>query len=647
MKKNNSIFKKIAFWIIIILFFEISFSLLISHNTSLQWITNILLTTTILSLTCTLLTSLANETINKILSGIIIFSMGILFATQAVFFKIFKVYFSLYNLALQDQLSSFVDETIMFIIRYFFYIIWFMIPFIIFLIIKKKLPNNNLSIKTLSILIICIIGSIITNKIIIDNGKAETYSTYDLINNVSNTSLSIQKLGVLNTYYIEGKRMLFGFTPKQIKVVKIPKKETIEKEEVEVEEIKEYEDNILNLNLENTGNKNIDTIHSYIKEEEPTKKNEYTGIFKDYNLIYITAESFSEIGVREDLTPTLYKMINSGFVFKNFYTPNNLSTIGGEFQSLTGLYPDYPILSTWRGGKNTFPYAIANVFKNKGYDTYAYHNNSYIFQDRNLYIASQGFTNFQACYNGLEKRIDCEIWPQSDEEMMNVTKEDYIHNEKPFLAYYMTVSGHFAYTFTGNSMALKNKEKVDNLDLKEGAAAYLATQIELDKALEVLIKTLEEENKLDKTVFVLMADHYPYELDIDSINQLSKYERNNIEINHNALIIWNNKLETKEIEKPCMSSDVLPTVYNLFGIDYDSRLFIGKDILSTSFGIAILSDRSWITEKGVYDINQNKFTPKEDNTITNEYITNVNQLVNNRLTLSKLIIENNYYKYLN
>ena len=63
-------------------------------------------------------------------------------------------------------------------------------------------------------------------------------------------------------------------------------------------------------------------------------------MFKDYNLIYITAESFSEIGIDETLTPTLYRLTHSGFVFHNFYTPNLLSTIGGEFQSLTGLYQD-------------------------------------------------------------------------------------------------------------------------------------------------------------------------------------------------------------------------------------------------------------------------------------------------------------------
>ena len=638
---KNTVLRKFGFWWIVILFLESSFSLLISHNGNLQWAVNILLTATILGLIYTLLTSLGKEKANKIITGIILFIMGVLFATQAVFYKIFKVYFSLYDLALQDQLGDFMKETVTLIFRYSPYIIWFLLPLILFLWMNKKLDHHPLSLKTCGVLAISIITLIAINQTFINFNKNKVYSTYDLVNNVSNISLSIKKLGVLNSYFIEGKRIVFGFTPKQIKVVNIPKNE----KESEPEEIV-YEDNILDLNLNDTGIPSVDSITAYIKEEEPTKKNEYTGMFDGYNLVYITAESFSEIGVREDLTPTLYKMINSGFVFKNFYTPNNLSTIGGEFQSLTGLYPDYSILSTWREGTNTFPYAMAREFTKKGYSTNAYHNNSYVFQDRNQYMASQGFTNFLACFNGLENRMNCYRWPQSDEEMMEVTKGDYINNESPFLAYYMTVSGHFSYTFNGNSIASKNRDYVDNLELSEGAKAYLATQIELDKALENLIKTLEENNKLEKTVFVLMADHYPYELDRDSINQLSTYDRNDLEINHNALIIWNSELETKVIEKPCMSADVLPTVYNLFGIDYDSRLFTGKDILSTDHGIAVLADRSWVSEKGVYDSSRHEFIPNKNETVEDGYVDSINQLVNARLNLSRLIIENDYYKYI-
>ena len=576
---------------------------------------------------------------NAIITSILLFGLGIIYSTQAVFYNIFKVYFSLYNLALQDQLKSFLKDTIILILKNTPYILLLMVPFIVFLIIKKKISsvtNRN----SLGMIILLLINTLFGIGIYLgyeELTKENNYSTYKLHNSVNNTSLNIKRLGVLNSYKIDLKRMIFGYTPEKIEAV-------VMEEEQEKEII--YEPNQLDLNLKDTENGNVNLINAYVQGEEPTLKNEYTGMFKGYNLIYITAESFSEIGINELLTPTLYRLTHSGFIFKNFYTPNNLSTIGGEFQTLTGLYPDYSILSKWRSGSNTFPYGLANVYRQAGYNTFAYHNNSYVFQDRNKYLVSQGFTNFLACYNGLERRMNCGRWPQSDDEMIEVTTPDYINSEKPFLTYYMTVSGHFGYTFVGNSISSKNRGYVNDMDKGEGAKAYVATQIELDRALERLLKTLEENNKLDNTVIVMMADHYPYGLDIDSINSLSTYTRDEIEINHNALVIWNSQLEDKVIEKPCMSIDVIPTVYNLFGIDYDSRLFAGRDILSTSFGVAVMTDRSWITNKGTYKASSNEFIPKEGEQIEEGYVDKVNQLINNRLNISRMIIENNYYWYL-
>ena len=193
-------------------------------------------------------------------------------------------------------------------------------------------------------------------------------------------------------------------------------------------------------------------------------------------------------------------------------------------------------------------------------------------------------------------------------------------------------------------MATKHKNEVKDLNLSQQAKGYVATQIELDKALERLLDELEKAGKLDNTVIVLLADHYPYDLTLDSVNSLSDFTRDEtIGVNHNALILWNSKLEDTKITKPCMSSDVIPTVYNLFGIDYDSRVFTGKDILSDSFGIAIMRDRSWITDKGKYYASKGKFEGEE---VDDEYLRNINNLVNNRLNISKLIISTDYYNYL-
>ncbi len=635
----KDLLKKFCFWFISIIFCEGMFVLVHTQNPSWQLVINVFLTTFIISSFVSLITSTKSKVLNKIITYLLLIYLCAMFANQVIFYRIFKVYFSWYNLALQDQAGAFASTAFKLIFQNGQFILLFMIPLFVLLIFHKKWTFMGKELKLQSnliyvLIIILFLGIFVGYETIT---KKDTYSTYDLYHNIDNVSLSIKKIGVINSYHLELRRIIFGFTPKKVESISLKDKE-------EIVTVIEYKPNQLDLNLNDTNNSNINYINSYIKNETPTYQNSYTGMFKGYNLVYITAESFSEIGISEELTPTLYKLTNNGFVFKNFYTPNNLSTIGGEFQTLTGLYPDSSILSKWRSGTNTFPYALATTFQKEGYNTFAYHNNSYVFQDRNQYLKSQGFNNFLACYNGLEKRMNCERWPQSDDEMIEVTVNDYINSDKPFLAYYMTVSGHFGYTFVGNSMASKNRDLVKDMDKGEGAKAYVATQIELDRALERLIKELEAHNKLDNTVFVMSADHYPYGLDNASINSLSTYPRDDIEVNHNALIIWNNKMNKVTIEKQCMAIDIIPTVYNLFGISYDSRLFAGKDILSTDFGIAIMSDRSWVTSKGTYHASSGEFVAKEP--VEDDYINKVNTLVNNRLTISKMIIQNNYYWYL-
>ncbi|MBQ7668498.1 MAG: sulfatase-like hydrolase/transferase [Clostridia bacterium] len=590
-----------------------------------------------------IITCLFKDKVNAVLTSIILFIIGVMFSIQCVFYHTFKVYFSLSNLGLSDQIFSFSEDVVKLVFKNTIYIVAFMMPFIIYMLFRKKikLQKNSLSNFIIYVLIFIFSCGLFIHRVNVSINDIN--GAYELYHNVNDVSISINTLGVLNSYTLEFYRLIFGFEQK-IKQVFVS---DISSNNIEnVEKVVEYGNNELELDFKETANKEIKTINEYIMNDEPTSQNEYTGIFKDYNLIYITAESFSQIGISEELTPTLYKLTHSGFIFDNYYTPNVLSTIGGEFQSLTGLYPNSSILTKWRSGKNYFPYGLGTTFKNLGYSTYAYHNNSYTFQDRNKYMKSQGFDNFLGQYNGMEKRMNCNKWPQSDDEMIEVTVSDYIGKGEPFLAYYMTVSGHFPYTFVGNSMAIKNKEAVKELNLSEDARAYIATQIELDKALERLINALSDAGKLDNTVIVLLADHYPYKLSMQDINSLSDYTRDDVvEVNHNSLIIWNNQLEDIHVTKPCMSIDVLPTVCNLFGIEYDSRLLVGKDILSDALGIAIMYNHSWVTEEGTYYANTRKFVAKDDE-VPEGYVKSISDIVDNRLNISKMIVKNDYYNYL-
>ena len=641
----KNVFKRFLLFLISILFLETVFSYVIFSGINGDNIINISLYSVIISAFLSMITGIFKDKTNTVITAIVLFIIGVLFSIQLVFYNVFKTFVSFSILGLSDQLNSFIGETIRAIIDNIVYIIILLLPFILYLIFKKKI-NLEKNTKHSYLIYLCIfIISVSLFIVRIRTTKNTENGVYSLYYDVNSIALNLEKLGVCNSYGIDIYRAIFGFDETIVMVNEEENEDVVENKE---DDVIIYDKNTLDINFaKDTKNSDIKKINEYMQESSGTYKNEYTAKYKGYNLIYIVAESFSEIGVSEELTPTLYKLTHSGFVFDKFYTPNTLSTIGGEFQALTGLYPDSSILSTWRKGTNYFPYGLGTIFKDLGYKTYAYHNNWYGFQDRHKYLKSQGFTNYIGCSNGMEKRMNCKSWPESDLEMMKGTVNDYINNEEPFLAYYMTVSGHFSYNFSDNSMASKNKKYVNNLNVSTAAKAYTATQIELDRAMEYLINKLEETGKLDNTIIVLMADHYPYNLDLKSVNSLSSYERDKVvEVNHNALILWNKNMETVHINKPCMSSDVLPTVYNLFGIDYDSRLFTGRDILSTSKGIAVFSNRSWVSDRGTYFTSGSKFVPTGDDNIEEDYVTNTSNDIRSRLSIAKLIVKNDYYKYL-
>ena len=302
-------------------------------------------------------------------------------------------------------------------------------------------------------------------------------------------------------------------------------------------------------------------------------------------------------------------------------------------------------MSPWKNGSNEYPFGIGKVFNDMGYNTYAYHDHSIYFQNRYIYLKSLGFDNFKGCNNGLEKSINCKIWPESDLEMINATVNDYINSDKPFFTYYVTVSGHGDYGWSKSAIAKKNKKLVDGLNYSEKTLAYLAAQIELDRALEKLISSLQDAGVLDNTVIALVGDHYPYYMSINEINEISSYKKDSVVlVNKSNFILWNNKMDTVEVDKVGSQIDVLPTIYNLFGVKYDSRLIIGKDILSTNEGLAIFGNRSWVSDKGTYFANTKRFVPIDGITVTDEYINTMNKIVNNKVLMSKNIMENNYYK---
>lgn len=618
---------------IVLIFFEAMFALISFDIYSKSEVLSILIYSLFSSFIMTILMTVGSEKTNKIFSYIIYFVLCFWFALEAIFKSFLQTFFSLDCFKLSDQAMGFAGETIKVIVGNIHYLILFFLPFILLIIFRKKIDLNiKENKKYLYSYIILIPLSFLSYRLYINSTKDnKDISLYDLYYNTNNIPLSIQKMGVLSSTGLDIYRNIFGFDDK---VIEVNYEENDDNDELFV-----YDKNILDLDLDS--DKLNKDIKKYIEDNPGTSKNKYSGMFENKNLIFVVAESFSEIGIDKDRTPTLYKLTNNGFIFDNFYVPYYLSTIGGEFQSLTGLYPNYSTLTKWKSGENSFPYGLATTFKEKGYNTYAYHAHDGYFQNRYKYLKALGFDNFKAC--NMELDINCNMWPESDIEMIKATTNDYINSDKPFMTYYMTVSGHLDYTKEGNSIVSKNWDLVKNLDYSDKAKSYLATQIELDRAMESLLKELENKGILEDTVIVLLADHYPYGLSLEEINELSSYKRDELfEINHNALIIYNSSMKNISITKVGMPIDVLPTIYNLFDIKYDSRLFAGSDLLSNNEGMVILDNLSWITDKGKY----NSLNGKYSGDIDSDYINNINNIIQNKIIFSRNMITYDGYRYI-
>lgn len=638
MKKLNLL----IYYILFIVYEELVFSCIIFKTFPASFGLIILFSIPI-AIVLNLITSVFKPKVNKIITYIITIALIIIFGAQIVYYSMYEAIISFFSMMHGGQVTEFMEVIIDVVLRNWYGILLFIIPLIILIILSKKkvitFEKNSIkqiAIKITSVLIIQLIALLCVNFINTD----DMYSNKNLYYNIHVPKVTANRMGLLTTMRLDLQRFIFGFEEKlSVQTNAIPKEE--EKDSYNITYI-DF-DKLIKNEEDNT----IKEMHEYFSSQEASKKNKYTGMFKDKNLIVLVGESFSSLAIREDLTPNLYKLYKEGFQFDNFYTPIfPVSTADGEYITDTSLIPKEGVWSFLRVAGNYMPYSYANVFEKQGYSSNAYHNHTATYYERDKYIETMGYNSYLAVGTGLEDRMDTSNWPNSDYEMVKTTVNDYINNEK-FMAYYMTVSGHMNYTKIGNMMVYRNWDQVKDLPYSNKAKGYLAANIELDKAVGELLSRLEKAGKLEDTVIVISGDHYPYGLTLGEINELSTFERDDkFEKFRMPFLIWSGSMKGPiKVEKIGSSLDVLPTVLNLFGAEFDSRLLMGRDILSDSDPIVIFSDRSFITDKGRYNSLTEQFTPNEGVTVEEGYVDKINTIIYKKYQMSRLILENDYYKH--
>ncbi len=594
------------------------------------------------------ITTIFNKKVSKIISFIFLIIMVFFFIVQFVYFKIFTAFFTLDAIVMVKGAFPFAKAILDILLQNILIVIVFISPIVIYSVINKYFNYSKdkiikILIKLLILLNILCISVLSLN---LTDKKDEIYSPKKLYFNIFYPSESVRSFGLITTMRLDLKRLISNNSETSEYLV------DKSKEAVNVE----YDYNTIDIDweslIETETNQTIKNMHTYFSNLSGTQQNEYTGLFEGKNLIFVVAESLYTPFISEDLTPTLYNLYNNGIVFDNYYPAKfQSSTTDTEYMLFTSLLPKTGISggSAHASNSNYFPFTIGNTFSSIGYTSTAFHNWTDAIYKRYKYLVNYGFDY----YNGPDLNITTDPggfniktphFPSSDLELIENSYEKYI-DAQPFLSYYITVSGHFNYNYNYNAMVRKNWNLVKDLNYSSKVKSYIACNLEFEFAMERLIEILTEKGILDDTVIVISTDHYPYNLSISEMEELNSEEISEpISVNKSKLLIYNSATSPQIINKVASSIDVLPTVLNLFNIEYDSRLMMGNDLFSSSEGLAIFSDRSFITDYGYYNASTAETVIYEESTnIDTSYFDNIKSKVNNIFKISKDMLETDYY----
>ncbi len=662
----------------ILVYMEIMFHIFSFHKVEADMIGSILFTAAFGGLFGFLISLLPNKA-SRVVSILLTIVCGIYYCTQTVYKGVFQNYLSLSAMGgVAGQALDFMDTIIKNILENLVLILLELAPIALwFTPLKRHVDYKRKNLILSLIAFTSCAGVYVLGVFLIMLMDHSMYSAYDVFRENTSIDMAVQKLGVpqaslqdfgvmLGIKYkgaqdIENTDVFNGNEDWQAAMNEadgnssgsdiVTEVDPDTGEVVQVEAVPKKPYNVMDIDFDEllaaTNDKNLKKLNEYFKGVTPTKTNEYTGIFEGFNVIFISAEGFWGGCLSEEYFPTMSMMANNGFVFNNFYTPLWYgSTIAGEYANLTGLTPSNSYLSMKKTGSqgNSMMFCLPTQLAKLGYATVGYHNNSYTYYGRNLSHTNMGLT-WVGVGNGWEPQrysSGKQFWPQSDDYLIETTFFDYYDSE-PFYTYYMSVSGHMQYNFSGNAMSKKNKDVFANTGYSDHVKAYLACQYELEKAMTRLVDYLYDTGLADHTVIVLSADHVPYD-DKEVCDELSgRTLEGNFEWYENTLIVWSAAMdEPVQVDKLCSSIDILPTISNLLGLEYDSRLLVGRDILSDCEPLVMFNNRSFITDKCSYNASSGKLVKFTDD-CTDEYVSAVKKEVKNRFNISDLICENDYY----
>lgn len=395
----------------------------------------------------------------------------------------------------------------------------------------------------------------------------------------------------------------------------------------------------LSLFPEQIDENDIEAVDTYFAAVNPDT-NSMEGAFEGYNLIFVLLESMDDWLINKETTPTICRMLDEGIAFSNMYTPifGSAATLNTEFCSYTGMYAPAngnPIVNY---SNNYYPYSLPHLFSEAGYSAKSFHYNSAEFYNRENLHNAAGFQEYVSY-------LDYET-PKVAERDATLTDNDEIYEKLiediPFFAYVITYSAHSTIggkAYSHEDMALElypeylgkyQSEEMDSISAK----ARLT-----DDMFAGLLERLNEDGLLENTVIIGVTDHYDYTIsDQDYLKELSQSE-NVYELSKTPFFIWAEDIPSQIVDKVVNTTDIYPTICNLFGLD-NHGYYIGNDVFDEAYeGYAYWQDGSWISSDGAFYSDTGEVTGDA----TEEQLAEMQTLISEKLKINQLLLDTDYF----
>ncbi len=390
-------------------------------------------------------------------------------------------------------------------------------------------------------------------------------------------------------------------------------------------------------------------INAYFAGRTVGGDNKMTGLLEGKNVVLVLMESMDDWMIGE-YTPTLNRLMSEGISFTHFYTPGygGIRTFNSEFCVNTGSF-----LSS-QGGyafdyiTNTYRQSLASLLTQEGYSAKTFHYNDPSFYSRGVFSPAMGYSEY-VCY-GDYIGADEEDLLYDDQLLFDNPglNAEFFREGQPTLNFIITRSAHLSYKYNEvlSYWALKKYPEFRGLTGNEEAdCAYLKAKL-VDDLFARLLQELEDKGQLDNTVIIGVTDHYTYGYkDEASLFALSGVD-DALLLEKTPCFIWSADLQPMKVDKTLNTSDLLPTMLNLLGVDspYD---YIGRDAFDPTYeGYALFSDGSWISGDIAYDAGTKRvlsITGGEAEA-SSETLDAMAQKVQQFVRINNLILDTDYYK---